>query len=254
MLPVGRVTSIFDRPAPSMNPKTIHVLYEDNHLLVVDKPVGIATMGVSPEEPSMARLAAAYLKEKFHKPGNVYVGVVSRLDRLVSGILVLARTSKAASRLSAQLREQRVDKRYLTVVAGTLATEPLRWHELDHFMLKNESRQRMEVVSGSRSGAQHAKLRYRLVMQDRRCSLVEIVLITGRKHQIRLQLAEAGHPILGDAKYGSQLTFPHGIALHCHHVQVEHPTLHSQLEFSSIPKHWPANIAKLIPAVLPPMT
>lgn len=224
----------------------LEVLYEDNHLLVVDKPVGIATMGVAAEELTMARLAANYLKQKYRKPGNVYVGVVSRLDRMVSGVLLLARTSKAASRLSNQFRQRSVAKRYLACVGGTVPGAAEAWYELNDHLLKSESRQRMEVVSPHHAGAQQATLRYRLLNHDRAHSLLEVELITGRKHQIRAQLTSLGHPIVGDRKYDSNIPFPAGIALHCHYLGVAHPTQQTPLHFRSLPTHWPAHIEKLL--------
>ena len=224
----------------------LRILYEDNHLLVVDKPVGVATMGVASEETTMARLAARYLKEKYHKPGNVYVGIVSRLDRMVSGVLLMARTSKAASRLSTQFRERQVKKRYLACVSGPVEGALDQWYSRVDYLIKSESRQRMETTDPSNRRAQEASLQYRVVASDRRKSLLEIKLITGRKHQIRVQLAAMGHPILGDTKYDSSIPFPSGIALHCHSLSIHHPTLGSPMHFCSLPEHWPSNLASLL--------
>jgi 23S rRNA pseudouridine1911/1915/1917 synthase len=225
------------------------VLYEDNHLLVVDKPAGIATMGSVSGERTIARLASSYLKQRYNKPGNAFVGVVSRLDRLVSGVLVLARTSKAASRLSEQFRNATVDKRYVALVAGKLQPSSA-WQELTDWILKDESAQRMRVVPQAQAGALCARLRYRTLAASRSASLLEVELLTGRKHQIRLQLAEAGHPILGDSKYESNRKFSSGIALHCRQLTIEHPTQRHSMTFTSgTETHWPTIDGELAEAL-----
>ncbi|WP_254507042.1 RluA family pseudouridine synthase [Anatilimnocola floriformis] len=212
------------------------ILYEDNHLLVVNKPAGIATMGVTDDEESVAKLAKEYLKEKYQKPGNVYLGVVSRIDRLVSGVLVFARTSKAAARLSEQFRERETAKIYWAVVeklprGGT--------QELVHWMLKDERHQRMVVTAPRATGAQEARLIYRPLQKVKRGELLEVELLTGRKHQIRLQLSTVGSPILGDRKYGSEQWFDHGIALHSRQLTIAHPTKQESLTFvAPLPAAW----------------
>ncbi len=218
------------------------ILHEDNHLLVVNKPSGFATMGTAEGEPSVARSAAEFLKAKYNKPGNAFIGVVSRIDRLVSGVLVLAKTSKAASRLSDQIRRQSTTKRYLAWVEG----DAMRLRHsagsltLEDYVRKNEPKQRMEVARG-RDGAQLARMRVFAHQMVGGRTLVEAELITGRKHQIRLQLSNAGHPIIGDAKYGSNQKFRStnalpAIALHCKMTQIEHPTTRQPLCFEASPK------------------
>ena len=217
----------------------LSVLYEDNHLLVVNKPAGLATMGAVAGTTTVVTLASTYLKHRYEKPGNVFVGVVSRLDRLVSGVLVLARTSKAASRLSEQLRSYSTDKRYTAWVEGEWASN--EWTELEDSVLKDEAQQRMRVTMASTAGAQIARLRVRAEKRARGRTQVSVQLLTGRKHQIRLQLAHAGHPILGDQKYGARTRFPRGIALHCARVTVDHPTRKVPLTFTApLPDYWPA--------------
>jgi 23S rRNA pseudouridine1911/1915/1917 synthase len=214
------------------------VLYEDNHLLVVNKPSGLISMGAASGTETAVTLAAAYLKERYHKPGNVFVGVVSRLDRLVSGVLVLARTSKAASRLSEQFREQTTEKRYLAWVEGTL--DAPEWLELRDWLRKDEAGQRMQIVRAGARGAQEAALRVRTVAGQPKRTLVAIDLLSGRKHQIRLQLAAHGHAILGDQKYGAQAGFPCGIGLHCEQLSLEHPTRRERMTFTApVPDYWP---------------
>ncbi len=213
------------------------VLYEDNHLLVVNKPAGLITMGGAADEDSAVTLAAAYLKAKYHKPGNVFVGVVSRLDRLVSGVLVLARTSKAASRLSEQFRDRTTEKEYLAWVEGRLEIND--WTEWRDWVHKNESLQRMVVVPEHHTDGQLASLKIRTVRAASDRSLVRIQLLTGRKHQIRLQLSHRGYPILGDKKYDASRPFAKGIALHSERLVIQHPTLKQRLEFSAPPpSYW----------------
>ncbi len=217
---------------------TLPVLYEDNHLLVIDKPAGLVTQGSAVGENSAVTLAAEYLKQKYHKPGNVFIGVVSRLDRMVSGVLVLARTSKAAARLSEQFRQRSTGKRYLAWVEGHWP-QP-EWIELVDWMSKNESAQRMVVVPATARDAQEARLKLRSVKLQPDRTLVEIELLTGRKHQIRLQLSERGHPIVGDTKYEASSRFPRGIALHSRLLEIKHPTRDEQLTFTApLPDYWP---------------
>jgi len=215
----------------------LKVLYEDNHLLVVEKPAGLATQGVADGTPSVVTRAKAYLKHKYQKPGNVYLGVVSRLDAFVSGVLVLARTSKAADRLAEQFRSGDVQKVYQALVSQ--APEPPAG-ELSHWLLKNDKDRRIEVVEPRTKNAQHARLTYRTLGQHRRGTLVEIELHTGRKHQIRVQLAEIGCPVVGDRKYGSRQPFgDEAIALHAVRLTLEHPTTKKPLTVESgLPKSW----------------
>jgi 23S rRNA pseudouridine1911/1915/1917 synthase len=215
---------------------SLDVLYEDNHLLVVNKSAGLATMGVTEDEPSVVRLAKEYLKQKYQKPGNVYLGVVSRLDALVSGVLVLARTSKAAARLSEQFRERETSKIDWAIVERLPRGSA---SELVHWMRKDERQQRMVVTAANASGAQEARLNFRPLQKLACGELLEIELLTGRKHQIRLQLATGGAPILGDRKYGSEKQFPHGIALHARRLTIAHPTTKEELEFiAPLPVTW----------------
>jgi 23S rRNA pseudouridine1911/1915/1917 synthase len=214
-------------------PPKLEVLYEDNHLLVVNKPAGLPTQGVVEGAASVVTLAKAYLKHKYRKPGNVYLGVVSRLDASTSGVLVLARTSKAAARLAAQFRDHEAEKIYWALVEQS--PDPSAG-DLSHWLLKNDRQRRMEVVPPRRPGSQHAKLTYATLRSEKAGTLVEVHLHTGRKHQIRLQLATIGCPILGDAKYGSRTKFAGtGIALHAVQLAIEHPTTKERLEFRAPP-------------------
>ncbi len=182
----------------------LKILYEDNHLLAVAKPPGLPTQGAAAGRQSLITLAKEYLKRKYRKPGNVYLGVVSRLDSPTSGVVVLARTSKAAARLSQQFRQRKVEKIYWAIVEGIM--EPASAECVD-WVTKGQRPQRMMVVSKTHRGALEARLSYRRLKEFRGTSLVEIALSTGRKHQIRVQLADRGHPIVGDRKYGSERGF-----------------------------------------------
>ncbi len=230
----------------------IRVLYEDNHLLVVDKPAEIATMG-SLDGQSMHSVAADYLRKKYNKPGNVFVGIVSRLDSMTSGVLVLARTSKAASRLAPQFGGvgakgdwHPAGKVYLAVVEGGLdATDDAV--TLVDYVRKDDAARRMRVV-GNSNNAQRAELRYHVIGRIDGATLIAVRLGTGRKHQIRVQMANRGHCVLGDRKYGSKKSFPCGIALHSHLLQIKHPTLAQTMEFSAmVPRSW-SQFSRLVPA------
>lgn len=213
------------------------VIYEDNHLLVISKPAGLTTQGAS-NEPSVYEEAKAFLKRKYAKPGNVYLGIVSRLDKRTSGVLVLAKTSKAASRLSQQFREGTPSKQYLAVIEGELEPGDST-QTLSDWLIKSERDQRMRVVSKEHPEAQQAKLRFQALECRKGLTLVQVELLTGRKHQIRVQLANAGHTIFGDQKYGSERRFEQAIALHSMRIRIVHPTQKSNLEFAApIPDTW----------------
>jgi 23S rRNA pseudouridine1911/1915/1917 synthase len=239
---------------------SLEVLYEDNHLLVVNKPAGIATMGAE-QGATMHSMAAHYLKTTYQKPGKAFVGVVSRLDAMTSGVLVLAKTSKAASRLSAQFADRsggQSEKLYLALVEGSLCapqqerpareqTEQQRGgQEWVDFVRKDDAAHRMRVVRRSSPGAKEARLRYHHLASATEWSLVAVRLISGRKHQIRLQFAHRGHAVLGDRKYGSRLPFPQGIALHSWRLKIMHPTRRVAMWFrADPPTAWKALLAQL---------
>jgi 23S rRNA pseudouridine1911/1915/1917 synthase len=212
------------------------VLFEDNHLLVVAKPALLPTMGVVESETSLLTQAKDYIKQKYNKPAGVYLGIVSRLDAPVTGVVVLARTSKAAARLTEQFRAQKVEKVYWAVVEGAIRPESGR---LVDFMRKDERHRRMHIARATDPEAKRAALSYQTRRRLVGGTLVEVRLETGRKHQIRVQLSHAGHPIHGDRKYGSRTPFSSGIALHARSLVLEHPVSHEPLEFvAPLPRSW----------------
>ncbi|MBN1588139.1 MAG: RluA family pseudouridine synthase [Pirellulales bacterium] len=215
---------------------SLEVLYEDNHLLAVNKPAGLPTMGVAADKPSLLVLAKKYIKDRYQKPGNVYLGVLSRLDAPVTGVVLLARTSKAARRLTEQFRSRTVEKTYWALVEGTIRPAQDR---LENWVAPDKRHRQMHVVGPTMPDAKEARLSYRRLASPAGSSLLEVTLETGRKHQIRLQLADRGYPILGDRKYGSHRPWPLGIALHARRLAISHPIGGSPVTFeASLPEPW----------------
>ena len=231
----------------------LEILFEDNHLLVVNKPAGLPTMG-SQAGPTVHSLAAQYIKQSYGKPGRVFVGIVSRLDAMTSGVLVLARTSKAASRLTAQFASKALKadetgkakgkkktvaaprKIYLAVVQGKLDAEADHWSDQ---IRKDEAAHRMRLSPTFRPDTQTAELRYQALTKSQANTTLAVELLTGRKHQIRTQFADRDHPVLGDHKYGSRTKFKSGIALHSWRLQIEHPTKRVRMWFEApLPSSW----------------
>jgi len=198
------------------------VLFEDNHLLALHKPAGLLVQGDRSGDPTLLDAARDYLREAYAKPGNVYVGLVHRLDRNVSGVVLLARTSKAAGRLAAAFREGRVGKHYLAVVHGA---PPADDGELEAWLASRaDSRGVTRAAVAPFPGAKEALLRYRVRERRAGLSLVEVELVTGRRHQIRAQLALSGCPLLGDVKYGAPAGLPdHRLGLHASRLELAHP-------------------------------
>ncbi len=213
------------------------VLFEDNHLLGLYKPAGLLVQGDQTGEASLLDMGKAWLKERHHKPGRVYLGMVHRLDRPVAGVVLFCRTSKAASRLSEQFRSGKVRKSYLAVVEGKMLTGSGRL--VGHIERRDE--RSSVVVPGPTPHSQEARLIYRTLETSESRSLVEIDLETGRHHQIRVQMAHLGFPIVGDLRYGAQGPLPQKqIALLAHELEFEHPTGKERLILRSpIPHSWP---------------
>ena len=212
------------------------VLYADNHLLAVYKPSGLLVQGDRTGDASLLDLAKQWIKVRYRKPGRVFMGMVHRLDRPVAGVVLFARTSKAASRLSRQFQERSVHKQYLAVVHGRLSDRS--GHLLNHIERNNLV---SRVVPSPTDSSQEARLHYSVLSTDSQKSLLNILLDTGRRHQIRIQLAHAGHPVLGDLRYGAGMPLPgREIALLAHTLAVDHPTRGERMVFTSpIPQGWP---------------
>ena len=183
----------------------LNVLYEDNHLIVVEKPAGMLVQGDKTGDPCLMDEVKKYLKEKYKKPGNVFLGLVHRLDRPVGGVVLFAKTSKGASRLSAQFRERAVEKYYYAVVVGKMEETS---GEVISFLKKDEIKNTVEVFNKEMPGTKRAELFWEVEKVGTKNSLLKIKLGTGRAHQIRAQLASISHPILGDVKYGASEPLP----------------------------------------------
>jgi len=212
------------------------VIFEDNHLLALYKPAGLLVQGDESGEVCLLDLAKAWIKERHQKPGRVFLGLVHRLDRPVAGIMVFARTSKAAGRLSHQIRTRQMHKVYLAVVEGRL---PSAEGQLAHHIERGERASR--IVSAATPLSREARLGYRVREAAAGRSLVEIELQTGRKHQIRLQLAHLGCPIVGDVRYGALSPLPaRQIALFARQIVLEHPTRREPVSLDApLPVGWP---------------
>lgn len=211
-------------------PGLLDILYLDNHLLVVCKPAGLLAQADATGDPDLLSLGKDYLKAHFHKPGNVYLGLVHRLDRPASGVMVFARTSKAAARLSEQFRARTPEKRYLAMVEGTCTGSG----ERVDYLAKTD--QQVRIVSPSHPQAQRAELAWRGVAARGGRSLVEVELRTGRPHQVRLQLATMGFPIVGDFRYGATRELDgRNLALHCYRLAIDHPTRQERMTWMAPP-------------------
>lgn len=219
------------------DPDSLGVLFADNHLLVVDKPAGLPIQADRSRDPDLLTLAKAWIKRQHDKPGDVYLGLVHRLDRPVSGVVILARTSKAASRLAEEFREQRARKTYLAVCAR--APEP-RFGVLEQWLIKERDRNFVRAVNPGAGRAQRALTEWRTLGERRddggRRVLVELEPRTGRPHQLRVALATLGAPILGDLRYGAAAPLPDAsVALHALRLAIAHPTQGRELVFECRP-------------------
>lgn len=208
----------------------IPVLYEDNHLLIIDKPAGVLSQEDYSDDPDVLTLCKKYLKVKYNKPGNVFLGLVHRLDQPVSGVMVLAKTSKAAARLSEQIRNRTFIRSYLAFVSGVTAESGT----LIHHLSKDRRTNTVRAYNSKKSGTKRAELHFKTIKQNTKYSLLEVNLITGRAHQIRVQLAKAGHPLWGDYKYDSNAGKPGKIlGLRADELGFTHPTTKEQLTFTA---------------------
>lgn len=219
----------------SSSTKGIRIIFEDNHLLVVEKPVNVPSQQDDTNDPDMLSLLKEDIKVRYNKPGEVFLGLVHRLDRPVGGVMVFARTSKAASRLSEQIRTREFKKVYLAVIHGMPAKPSGR---LEDYLLKDKHANKVSVVDSEVDGAKQAVLDYEVIGSAGQISLVRIMLHTGRSHQIRVQFASIGHPLYGDQKYGAALNKPgQQLALWSNEIMLVHPTLKQVMAFRCEPPH-----------------
>src|SRR5438874_3962687 len=235
---------------PAGGPAAVPViLYEDNHCLAVAKPAPLLTQGVPPGIPTLERMVKDYIKERYHKPGNVYLGIPHRLDRPVSGVVLFARNTKAAQRLAEQFQTRQVRKIYWAGVEGAVEPSEGVWED---WLLKVREEARTERATADTPGARHAVLRYRRLQAGRQGSLVEIEPETGRMHQIRVQAALRGWPVLGDVQYGSSLPFGPAadmprdrvIVLHARRLTFLHPIRYEPITVTApLPDYWNSLIA-----------
>lgn len=207
----------------------IEILFEDNHLLAVNKPAGILSQEDYTGEPDLLNVCKEYLKREYQKKGDAFLGLLHRLDKPVSGVMLFAKTSKGASRISEQIRERSVQKTYLTIVEGI----PPKNGMLQDFLLKDKKSNIVSVVSSKNKKAKKAELIYQNVETKNNLSLLRITLITGRPHQIRVQLSHQGYPVLNDKKYGTK---SNGLlCLHASELSFEHPTLKKKITIQATP-------------------
>jgi 23S rRNA pseudouridine1911/1915/1917 synthase len=220
----------------------VSILYEDNHLLVVVKPPNMLSQGDYTGDLDLLTLMKEYIKVTYDKPGNVYLGLVHRLDRPVGGVMVFAKTSKAAARLTKQIQAGEMGRRYLAVVEGI--PHPLEG-SLENYLLKDAESNQVKVVPKGTPGAKWASLSYAVVGVSENMSLVRLELHTGRAHQIRVQMAHAGFPLVGDVRYGRRTRRNLQIALWGYELQLIHPTLQEKMTFTAPPpERYPWNMFK----------
>ena len=204
----------------------LNILYEDNHLIVAEKRPNILSQSDITGDFDMLSILKEYIKEKYKKPGNVYLGLVHRLDRPTGGIMVFARTSKAAERLSKQIQDKKFDKRYLAVINGILNEKE---GILEDYILKQDSN---SIIDKS---GKYAKLSYKVLEEKNNLSLLDIKLDTGRHHQIRVQFSSRNYPLYGDQRYGKE--DKKQLALYAYYLSFYHPTTKEKLEFKLVPDY-----------------
>lgn len=214
----------------------VKILYEDNHIIVAIKPAGVLSQSDGSNSPDMLTILKEYIKEKYSKPGEVYLGLVHRLDRPVSGVMVFARTSKAASRLSEQIRNRKVEKIYRCITEGVLEGSG----RLENYISKDESKNIVTVSDKEKPGYKASYLDYKAIASKDGLTLVEVRLGTGRSHQIRAQMAHNGYPLIGDQKYGKKDSRVKDIALEAYKFSFEHPVKREIITFEApVPLDYP---------------
>lgn len=214
--------------------QNLKVIYEDNHIIVVEKTPNIPSQGDKTNDTDILTIVKQYVKEKYNKPGNVYLGLIHRLDRPVGGVMVFAKTSKAAARLSEQVRNKVFKKTYITVVDGKFDEEK---GTLEDYLLKNERNNLSKAVPEGTKNGKYAKLDYELLKYNPEIdlSVLKINLHTGRHHQIRVQLSSRGHSIYADQKYGTRGRGKQ-IALWAYSLTIQHPITREEMTFFSVPE------------------
>ncbi len=219
----------------------VKVIYEDNHLLIVEKPINILSQADNTNDIDMVSILKKYLKEKYNKPGNVFIGLIHRLDRPVGGVMVFAKTSKCASRLSEQVRNKTMKKTYKAVIHKVMDKKE---DTLKDYLYKDKKTNTVSVVSKNYKEAKEAILSYKTINKNKEFSLVEIDLKTGRPHQIRVQFSSRNHPLYGDQRYGKS-KIGEQIALWSSKLEIIHPTTKEKLVFiSEVPNTYPWNLFK----------
>jgi len=223
---------------------SLEILLEDNHVIAAVKPAGMPSTHYNGSEETFDRRVKAYLKEKYAKPGDVFLGIVHRLDKPTSGVLLFARTSKAAARIAEQFREGGVDKVYWAVVEGRMKTPD---GTLEDWLWKDDTAGHVSVVRPGAAGAKQALVHFHVRAEHDGLSWLELRPQTGRTHQLRVQLASRGHPIAGDFKYGSEIPFNPGIALHARMLTFLHPIRHEAVTLTAeTPQSWRGRFAYLL--------
>ncbi|PMQ02438.1 MAG: RNA pseudouridine synthase [Dictyoglomus sp. NZ13-RE01] len=211
----------------------LKVIYEDNHLLVVEKPAGILVQGDSTRKITLLEIAKSYIKEKYKKPGNVFLGIVHRLDKNVSGVLVFARNSKSAGRLSQAFREHMVEKVYIALTEGNTTLKEGIW---ENYIFWDERNKKAVVFENEVTYSKKAITYFKVIEKRKELILWKLSPKTGRKHQLRAELSHIGCPIVGDVKYGSKVRFvENAIALHCYKIKFKHPVRDEIMEFKMDP-------------------
>ena len=209
----------------------MEVLYEDNHIIIVNKTTSEIVQGDKTGDTPLSELLKQWLKEKYNKPGNVFIGVTHRLDRPVSGIVVFAKTSKALARLNDMFRLGEIKKSYWAIVQNN---PPKCQDEITHYLIRNEKQNKSYAYDTQKTNTKKATLSYSVIAQSDRYNLLEIDLKTGRHHQIRCQLAQIGCPIKGDLKYGAKRSNPYGgISLHARHIHFIHPVSQKTIDVTA---------------------